>query len=61
MGTLLAFTVVSLGVLFLRKRKDLPEDGFKVPFFPIVPIISFVLCIFLITQLTPYTWMTAAI
>lgn len=61
MGTLLAFTVVSLGVLFLRKRKDLPEGGFKVPFFPIVPIISFVLCIFLITQLTPYTWMTAVI
>ena len=61
MGTLLAFTVVSLGVLFLRNRKDLPKDGFKVPFFPVVPIISFVLCIFLITQLTPYTWMTAAI
>lgn len=61
MGTLLAFTVVSLGVLFLRKRKDLPKDSFKVPFFPIVPVISFVLCIFLITQLTPYTWMTAAI
>ncbi|WP_010286198.1 amino acid permease [Kurthia massiliensis] len=61
MGTLLAFTVVSLGVLFLRKRKDLPKDRFKVPFFPIVPIISFILCIFLITQLTPYTWIAAAI
>ncbi|WP_397536645.1 amino acid permease [Rummeliibacillus pycnus] len=55
MGTLLAFTVVSIGIILLRKKKDIPTDGFKVPFFPAIPIISFVLCIFLMTQLSLHT------
>lgn len=61
MGTLLAFAAVSLGILFLRKQKNIPKEGFNVPFFPIVPILSFILCVFLMTQLTRFTWITAII
>lgn len=52
MGTLLAFAVVSIGVILLRKNKEISTEGFKVPLYPIIPIISFVLCIFLMTQLS---------
>ena len=60
-GTLLAFTVVSIGVIFLRKTKNIPSGGFKVPFFPFVPIISFILCIILMTQLSALTWIACSI
>ncbi|MBS4177730.1 amino acid permease [Lederbergia citrea] len=61
MGTLLAFTIVSIGVIFLRKNKSMPSGGFKVPFFPILPICSFLLCLFLITQLSVHTWIACGI
>ena len=61
MGTLFAFTIVSIGIVFLRKNKSIPTGGFKVPFFPILPIISFILCIFLITQLSIFTWIACGI
>ena len=41
MGTLIAFTIVSIGVIYLRKDKSIPTGGFKVPFFPVLPICSF--------------------
>ncbi|MFC7393263.1 amino acid permease [Scopulibacillus cellulosilyticus] len=61
MGTLLAFTIVSIGVIYLRKNKSIPTGGFKVPLFPILPICSFLLCIFLITQLSVHTWIACGI
>ncbi|MFJ8258604.1 amino acid permease [Peribacillus asahii] len=61
MGTLLAFTIVSLGVIYLRKNKSIPSGGFKVPFFPLLPIVSFLLCLFLITQLSAHTWIACGI
>lgn len=61
MGTLIAFTIVSIGVIFLRKNKNIPSGGFKVPFFPVLPIISFLLCIFLITQLSVFTWIACSV
>ncbi|KAB2333069.1 amino acid permease [Cytobacillus depressus] len=61
MGTLLAFTIVSLGVVFLRRNKNIPSGGFKVPLFPILPICSFLLCLFLITQLSIYTWIACGV
>ncbi|MEB2655542.1 APC family permease [Staphylococcus haemolyticus] len=44
-GTLVAFMFVSLAMYRLRKRegKDLPVPSFKVPFFPVLPIITFIL------------------
>lgn len=61
MGTLFAFTMVSIGILFLRKNKNIPSGGFKVPLYPVLPILSFVACIFLILQLSIQTWIACFI
>ncbi|AZV45600.1 amino acid permease [Peribacillus asahii] len=61
MGTLLAFTVVSIGIIYLRKDKSIPSGSFKVPFFPVLPIVSFLLCLFLLSQLSIDTWIACGI
>ncbi|MBC1228283.1 amino acid permease [Listeria booriae] len=60
-GTLFAFSMVSLGIFFLRKNKDLPTDGFKTPLYPFVPALSFILCVYLILNLSAITWISFAI
>ncbi|KRL04948.1 APC family permease [Liquorilactobacillus oeni] len=42
-GTLIAFMFVSLGIYALRPRegKDLPEPGFKMPLYPVMPALAF--------------------
>ncbi|KRM19648.1 amino acid transporter [Ligilactobacillus hayakitensis DSM 18933 = JCM 14209] len=61
-GTLIAFFFVSLGVIPLRKRQDIKnEGGFKVPFYPVLPIISAALCFFMLTQLSIETWEASAV
>ncbi len=54
-GTLVAFLVVSVGVIILRRREPDLERGFKVPLYPVVPILSILGCIWIITQLRPIT------
>jgi len=53
MGTLAAFTVVSLGVIILRRTQPAAERGFRTPLFPLVPVLSVVSCLYLILQLRP--------
>ena len=54
MGTLVAFTVVSIGVMILRRTQpDLPR-GFRVPFYPVTPILSAAFALYIISQL-PYS------
>lgn len=60
-GTLFAFTLVSFGILRLRKRTDIPNKGFKVPGYPVVPIISGLFCIFMMFQLNKDVFIMAAI
>ena len=55
-GTLFAFVLVSLGVIFLRRTQPERPRGFKVPFVPIFPIISVLLCGGLMAGLTVITW-----
>jgi APA family basic amino acid/polyamine antiporter len=55
-GTLLAFMIVSAGVIVLRiTRKDLHRP-FKVPLFPFVPALGIVLCGYLMASLPWQTW-----
>jgi basic amino acid/polyamine antiporter, APA family len=55
-GTLAAFVLVSIGVIILRRtRPDLPR-AFKVPGYPVVPILSALLCFLLMGFLTAGTW-----
>ena len=61
MGTLVAFTVVSAGVIILRyQRPDAPR-GFKVPFFPVLPILSILSCLYLISSLSLVVFKLTAI
>jgi amino acid transporter len=54
-GTLTAFLVVSVGVMVLRQRApDLPR-GFKVPLYPLTPILSIAGCIWIIRDLRAVT------
>ncbi|RBY93967.1 amino acid permease [Blastococcus sp. TBT05-19] len=56
MGTLVAFTVVSVGVIVLRRiAPDLPR-GFRVPGYPVVPVLSIAFCAYLITGLSGVTF-----
>ncbi len=63
-GTLIAFTVVCAGVLYLRKRKpDLPRS-FRVPFVPLFPILGIVCSLFLAVfglSRTTWTWFAMAL
>ena len=56
-GTLIAFTVVCGGVIYLRKRRpDLPRS-FRVPFVPLFPILGILCSLFLaIFGLSRTTW-----
>jgi APA family basic amino acid/polyamine antiporter len=55
-GTLTAFILVSIGVIVLRKtRPDLPR-AFKVPFVPVLPILSAAICLWLTLNLSIETW-----
>jgi APA family basic amino acid/polyamine antiporter len=55
-GTLAAFVLVSIGVIVLRRtRPDLPR-AFKVPGYPVVPILAALSCLFLMGFLTAGTW-----
>jgi APA family basic amino acid/polyamine antiporter len=48
-GTLAAFAIVCLSVIYLRRvAPDLPR-GFNVPFYPVLPVLGILSCIYLIT------------
>jgi APA family basic amino acid/polyamine antiporter len=55
-GTLSAFVLVSIGVIVLRKKRPDLKRSFKVPLSPYLPILSAVLCLWLMLNLTTLTW-----
>ncbi|XRG78905.1 amino acid permease [Rossellomorea sp. GAMAL-10_SWC] len=55
-GTLFAFSAVSLGVLVLRKTRPDLKRGFKTPWVPVVPVLAVVFCVYLMLQLSSFTW-----
>jgi basic amino acid/polyamine antiporter, APA family len=48
-GTLAAFAVVCLTVIFLRQTQPNLQRGFKVPLYPVLPALGIVSCFWLIT------------
>ncbi|GAA0955329.1 amino acid permease [Kribbella koreensis] len=55
-GTLAAFTLVSIAVPLLRRsRPDIPRS-FRVPGNPVVPILAALICIYLMLNLSLETW-----
>ncbi|MDX6263547.1 MAG: basic amino acid/polyamine antiporter, family [Kribbellaceae bacterium] len=55
-GTLAAFTLVSIAVPLLRRSRPDIERSFKVPGNPVVPILAAVICIYLMLNLSLETW-----
>jgi APA family basic amino acid/polyamine antiporter len=56
-GTLFAFLIVNLAVIWQRRAKADMERGFRVPFVPVFPLIGAALCIYLMTKLPVETWL----
>ncbi|REA60944.1 amino acid transporter [Dyadobacter luteus] len=55
-GTLFAFSLVSLGVIILRYKQPEIHRSFKVPGVPFVPIIGIGICVFLMAGLPLESW-----
>lgn len=56
-GTLSAFVLVSFGIPLLRRSRPDLSRGFRVPFSPVLPVVSGVACIWLMLNLTTLTWL----
>lgn len=55
-GTLSAFVLVSLGVPLLRARNPQVRAPFRVPLSPVLPILSALICAYLMLNLAIETW-----
>ena len=55
-GTLAAFILVSIGVIILRKSRPDLKRSFRVPWVPVLPIASALLCFYLMLNLSLETW-----
>lgn len=60
-GTLSAFVTVSLGILVLRKKRPDLKPSFRVPFGKVIPILSALLCTYLMLNLATVTWVFFAV
>ncbi len=60
-GTLSAFVLVSLSILVLRKKYPNRELAYRMPWSPFLPILSAVLCFWLMLNLSTLTWLRFAI
>jgi APA family basic amino acid/polyamine antiporter len=64
-GTLAAFAVVCLSVIWLRRTHPEIPRGYRVPLYPVVPILGIASCLWLITTVPTYVliifaWYTLA-
>ncbi len=60
-GTLIAFAFVSLGIIPLRHHQGIDNQGFKVPGYPVTPLISLAFCLLLMSQLSLETWVMSGL
>lgn len=56
-GTLAAFSLISIAVIVLRKTRPELRRGFRCPGVPVVPALAVVACVTLMTYLQPLTWL----
>ncbi len=60
-GTLLAFVIVSVGVLVLRRTNPQFPRAFRAPWVPVVPILGAALCLVQMAYLPGQTWLRLVI
>ncbi|MDQ2793343.1 MAG: amino acid permease, partial [Bacteroidota bacterium] len=56
-GTLLAFVMVCLGVLIMRRTNPDAPRPFRTPWVPLVPILGIVVCLVMMASLPWETWL----
>jgi len=56
-GTLLAFAIVCVGILVLRKTRPDIERPFRTPFVPTIPILGALICLIQMAALPLDTWL----
>lgn len=56
-GTLMAFSVVAIGIIVLRRSHPDLERPFKVPGYPVVPVLTVAVCVYIMWGLAPITWL----
>jgi basic amino acid/polyamine antiporter, APA family len=56
-GTLFAFFLVNIAVIWLRRTKPDLDRGFRVPLVPVLPLIGAALCVYLMSKLPAETWL----
>jgi amino acid transporter len=56
-GTLMAFSVVALGIIVLRRREPNLPRPFKVPGYPVTPILTIAVCGYVLSGLHGVTWL----
>ncbi|WP_233412071.1 amino acid permease [Nucisporomicrobium flavum] len=56
-GTLFAFVIVSVAVPILRRTRPGMDRPFRVPFSPVLPAVSALACLYLMTNLSVETWL----
>jgi len=55
-GTLLAFIIVSIGILVMRKTQPNAPRAFKTPGVPLIPLLGIGICLFMMVFLPFDTW-----
>ena len=55
-GTLLAFIIVSIGIMVMRKKQPDAPRAFKTPGVPVIPILGIAFCLFMMVSLPFDTW-----
>ncbi|SDZ15827.1 basic amino acid/polyamine antiporter, APA family [Micromonospora pattaloongensis] len=56
-GALCAFVIVSIAVPILRRTRPELKRPFRVPFSPVLPVLSALACVYLMTNLSVETWL----
>lgn len=56
-GTLLAFSLVCIGVLIMRKKMPDAPRSFRTPLVPFVPLAGVAVCVYLMYALPAESWL----
>lgn len=56
-GTLLAFSLVCVGIMVMRKKMPDAPRAFKTPLVPFVPIMGIIICLYLMYSLPLESWL----
>ncbi len=55
-GTLLAFVIVCIGVMVLRRTQPDQKRGYRVPWSPVIPVLGVLVCLAMMVSLDIATW-----